>query len=125
MNLGGLRADLDVGPDLVATFGQAQVVLQFSSGLRYQWDAARPAGAKVVPGSIRIDGAPLEDTKTYRVVANNFLAEGADGFLMFAQATNKHDTGIVDLDAFIGLLVKRSSAAPAAAVTAPRIERLN
>lgn len=161
MNLGGLRADLDVGPDLVATFGQAQVVLPFSntlvtmdmtgaqlrglleqqfngadgsghaamlqvsSGLRYQWDAARPAGAKVVPGSIRIDGAPLEDTKTYRVVANNFLAEGADGFLMFAQATNKHDTGIVDLDAFIGLLVKRSSAAPAAAVTAPRIERLN
>jgi 5'-nucleotidase len=160
MNAGGLRADFDVGPDLVATFGQAQVVLPFSntlvvmdmtgaqirglleqqfqrpdgsdhaamlqisSGLRYQWDGARPAGAKVVPGSIRINGAPLEDTKTYRVVANNFLAEGADGFPMFAQATNKHETGIVDLDAFIGLLVKREKAAPAA-VSAPRIERLN
>lgn len=164
MNVGGMRADFDVGPDLVATFGQAQVVLPFSntlvvmdmtgaqikglleqqfqrpsaddhaamlqvsSGLRYRWDNSRPAGAKVVPGSITINGAPLDDTKTYRVVANNFLAEGADGFPMFARATNKRDTNIVDLDAFVGLLVKREKAgpaAPAAATSGPRIERLN
>ncbi|MFL6707421.1 MAG: bifunctional metallophosphatase/5'-nucleotidase [Massilia sp.] len=161
MNVGGMRADFDVGPDLVATFGQAQVVLPFSNtlvvmemtgaqirglleqqfqrpdgsdhaamlqvsnGLRYRWDNARPGGAKVVPGSIRINGAPLEDAKTYRVVANNFLAEGADGFPMFASASNKRDTSIVDLDAFIGLLVKRAQSAPAPALTAPRIERLN
>ncbi|WP_426195631.1 bifunctional metallophosphatase/5'-nucleotidase [Massilia sp. DWR3-1-1] len=162
MNVGGLRADFDVGADLVATFGQAQVVLPFSntlvvmdltgaqvrglleqqfkrpsgddhaamlqvsSGLRYTWDKQRAAGAKVVPGSITINGAPLEDAKTYRVVANNFLAEGADGFPMFAQASNKRDTGIVDLDALIGLLVKREkAAAPSAASATPRIERLN
>ena len=84
------------------------------------------SGARVVPDSIRIDGAPLNDTTTYRVVANNFLAEGADGFPMFARATNKRDTGIIDLDAFIGLLVKRDKAgAPSAAALAPRIERLN
>ena len=161
MNVGGMRADFDVGENLVATFGQAQVVLPFSntlvvmdmtgaqlrglleqqfarpngdghaamlqvsSSLRYRWDAKRPAGAKVVPDSIRINGAPLVDATTYRVVANNFLAEGADGFPMFARATNKRDTGIVDLDAFIGLLVKRDKAGAAAAVTAARIERLN
>ncbi|MDB5961317.1 MAG: bifunctional metallophosphatase/5-nucleotidase [Massilia sp.] len=163
MNVGGLRADFEVGADLVATFGQAQVVLPFSntlvvmdmtgaqirglleqqfkrpgddhpamlqvsSSLRYRWDNKRPAGAKVVPDSIFINGAPLIDTSTYRVVANNFLAEGADGFPMFAQATNKRDTNIVDLDAFVGLLAKREKALnpPAAAVTtAPRIERLN
>lgn len=159
MNVGGMRADFDVGADMVSTFGQAQVVLPFSntlvvmdmtgaqlrglleqqfkrpagddhaamlqvsSSLRYRWDNQRPAGAKVVPGSILINGAPLIETKTYRVVANNFLAEGADGFPMFAQATNKKDTGIVDLDAFTGLLVKREKT-PAPAAMA-RIERLN
>jgi 5'-nucleotidase len=158
MNNGGMRADFDVGPDLVATFGQAQVVLPFantlvvmdmtgaqlralleeqfqrpdgsdhaailqvSSSLRYRWDNARPAGAKVVPGSITVNGAPLLDGKTYRVVANNFLAEGGDGFPTFARATNKHDTNIVDIDAFTALLVKRQNSA---ASTAPRIERLN
>lgn len=161
MNTGGMRADFDVGSDMVATFGQAQVVLPFSntlvvmdmsgaqihglleqqfkrpngddhaamlqisSGLNYRWDDKRPSGAKVVPGSIRINGAPLVEEKTYRVVANNFLAEGADGFPMFAQASNKRDTNIVDLDAFIGLLVKRERAAAPASVSAPRIERLN
>ncbi|WP_426112145.1 bifunctional metallophosphatase/5'-nucleotidase [Massilia sp. PWRC2] len=162
MNVGGMRADFDVGENLVATFGQAQVVLPFSntlvvmdltgaqlrglleqqfarpnggdhaamlqvsSALHYRWDRARPLGARVVPDSIRINGVPLADAATYRVVANNFLAEGADGFPMFARATNKRDTGIVDLDAFIGLLVKRDKAGPLpAAVTAPRIERLN
>lgn len=166
MNVGGMRADFDVGADLVATFGQAQVVLPFSntlvtmdmtgaqirglleqqfqrpngddhaamlqvsSGLHYRWDNARPAGAKVVPGSIRINGLPLDERKTYRVVANNFLAEGADGFPMFAQASNKHDTNIVDLDAFIALLVQRqpgaaANAADAAKTAAARIERLH
>jgi 5'-nucleotidase len=162
MNVGGMRSDLDVGDNLTATFGQAQVVLPFSntlvvmdmtgaqlrglleqqfvrpaseearamlqvsSSLRYRWDDRLPKGAKVVPGSIRIDGVPLDDAKTYRVVANNFLAEGADGFPMFAQAANKIDTNIVDLDAFIALLVKRERDGGSAgmAAPAPRIERV-
>ncbi|MDL2355228.1 MAG: bifunctional metallophosphatase/5'-nucleotidase [Pseudomonadota bacterium] len=162
MNVGGMRADFDVGDDLVATFGQAQVVLPFSNtlvvmdmtgaqlhalleqqflrpdeveghamlqvsrGLSYRWSDALPKGQKVVAGSIRIDGVPLDEAKTYRVVANNFLAEGADGFPMFAKAVNKHDTNIVDLDAFIALLVKneRAGAAAGLAAPAPRIVRV-
>jgi 5'-nucleotidase len=171
MNVGGMRADFDVGDNFTATFGQAQVVLPFSntlvvmdmtgaqirglleqqferpdpshgpamlqvsSGLQYGWDDTLPKGRKVVAGSIRINGQPLDESKNYRVVANNFLAEGADGFPMFAEATNKHDTHIVDLDAFIALLVKNeregavtgmaSLAAPAApAAPAPRIVRV-
>ena len=162
MNVGGMRSDFDVGDNLTATFGQAQVVLPFSntlvvmdmtgaqlrglleqqfqrphsdegramlqvsSGLRYRWNDALPKGRKVVAGSIRIDGVPLDEAKTYRVVANNFLAEGADGFPMFAQAANKVDTNIVDLDAFIALLVKRERNGLSAgmAAPAPRIERV-
>ncbi|MDB5951387.1 MAG: bifunctional metallophosphatase/5-nucleotidase [Massilia sp.] len=165
MNVGGMRSDFDVGDNLTATFGQAQVVLPFSNtlvvmdmtgfqlrglleqqfvrpgsdearamlqvsgSLRYRWDDKLPKGAKVVAGSIRIDGVPLDDAKTYKVVANNFLAEGADGFPMFAQGANRVDTNIVDLDAFIALLVKRErdgvSAGMAGLTTsAPRIERV-
>jgi 5'-nucleotidase len=162
MNVGGMRADFDVGDNLVATFGQAQVVLPFSNtlvvmdmtgaqirglleqqfkrsdpdehramlqvsrGLQYRWDDTLPKGQKVVAGSIRIDGVPLDEAKTYRVVANNFLAEGADGFPMFAQATNKKDTNIVDLDAFIALLVKNEREGVSAGMAAPaqRIERV-
>jgi 5'-nucleotidase len=162
MNMGGMRSDFDVGDNLTATFGQAQVVLPFSNtlvvmdmtgaqlrglleqqfqradpdeeramlqvsrGLYYRWDNTLPKGHKVVAGSIRINGVPLDESKTYRVVANNFLAEGADGFPMFAQATNKIDSHIVDLDAFIALLLKneREGAAATLAAPAPRIERV-
>ena len=165
MNVGGMRSDFDVGDNLTATFGQAQVVLPFSNtlvvmdltgaqlrglleqqfdrpgsdetramlqvsgSLRYRWDNTLQKQAKVVPGSIRIDGVPLDDARTYKVVANNFLAEGADGFPMFAQGANKVDTGIVDLDAFIALLVKREKDGLSAGMAgfntpAPRIERV-
>jgi hypothetical protein len=48
---------------------------------------------------------------------------------MFAQATNKQDTNIVDLDAFIALLVKNeregvSAGMAAPAAPAPRIVRV-
>ncbi len=106
---------------------EARAMLQVSRGLSYRWDNALPKGRKVVAGSIRVDGVPLDEAKTYRVVANNFLAEGADGFPQFASAANKNDTGIVDLDAFIGLLAKRArdGVAPALAAPAPRIVRVN
>lgn len=108
---------------------EERAMLQVSRGLTYRWDNALPKGRKVVAGSIRIDGVPLDVARTYRVVANNFLAEGADGFPQFAAARNKNDTGIVDLDAFIGLLTKNErggvSAALAAPAPAPRIVRVN
>ena len=104
--------------------GAERAMLQVSHSLRYRWNDALPKGAKVVAGSIRIDGVPLDDATTYRVATNNFLAEGADGFPMFAQAANKVDTGIVDLDAFIALLVKREGGMAGMAAPAPRIERV-
>ena len=109
--------------------GAERAMLQVSHSLRYRWNDALPKGAKVVAGSIRIDDVPLDDATTYRVATNSFLAEGADGFPMFAQAVNKVDTGIVDLDAFIALLVKREGEGGKAgmagmAAPAPRIERV-
>jgi 5'-nucleotidase len=103
-----------------------RAMLQVSRGLYYRWNEALPKGQRVVAGSIRIDGVPLDEAKTYKVVANNFLAEGGDGFPLFKQATGKIDTGIRDLDAFIELLARNERAGMSAgmAAPAPRIERV-
>ncbi len=55
-------------------------ILQVSKGFAYTWDSAKPAGQRVVPGSVTLDGKPLEATATYRVTVNSFLADGGDGF---------------------------------------------
>jgi 5'-nucleotidase len=157
MNGGGIRKDLETGPGMVATFGNAQAVLPFgntlvamdltgaqlkalleqqwdhpaasgdsmlqiSSGLHYRWDKNLPKGQRVVAGSITVNGVALQDSKTYRVVANNFLAEGGDNFTIFAKGTRRVDTQIRDLDALLAYLAQHDKAgAPAPA----RIERLH
>ncbi len=50
------------------------------SGLTVVYDAARPAGSRIV--SIAVAGTPLEDAKTYRLATNDFIAAGGDGYTM-------------------------------------------
>ncbi|MES2317402.1 MAG: bifunctional metallophosphatase/5'-nucleotidase [Pseudomonadota bacterium] len=162
MNGGGMRQDLDVGANLMATFGQVQIVLPFgntlvamdmsgaqirtlleqqwirsdpinvsvlqvSDGFSYRWDPAMPPGQRVVPGSMTLHGVPLAENKTYRIVANNFLAEGGDTFPIFKEAANKVDTGVRDMDAVVDYLIKRAQAGQPAgsAASAGRIINVN
>ncbi|WP_223469250.1 bifunctional metallophosphatase/5'-nucleotidase [Massilia soli] len=160
MNTGGMRKDLEAGDNLVATYGQAQVVLPFSNtivvmdmtgaqlravleqqwirkhadsnaamlhpsrGFTYRWDGARPRGQRVVPGSVKLDGVAIDEARIYRVAANNFLAEGGDGFAAFAEASNKRDTQILDLDAFVRYLAAsdRSGKPAGSSAVAGRVE---
>ncbi|MFD2367659.1 bifunctional metallophosphatase/5'-nucleotidase [Pseudoduganella sp. GCM10020061] len=99
-------------------------MLQVSRNVTYQWDSERPRGSRVVPGSVLVNGQPVDPDKVYRVAANNFLAEGGDGFPIFIKVP-KHATQIVDIDAFIDYLAKGGLAQPAAfAAPAPRIVRV-
>ena len=41
---------------------------------------------------VEVGGAPLERDRVYRVVTNNFLAGGQDGWVTFAAGTNRWDT---------------------------------
>ncbi len=78
------------------------------SGLRYTWDASEAAladtDALVEPVLVDHDGDPdtalvaLEADETYRVVANNFLADGGDNFSVLAQGTDRFIGGL-DIDA--------------------------
>lgn len=95
-------------------------LLQVSEGFTYQWDARRGDGSKVVPGSAKLNGKPLEREASYRVMVNNFLAEGGDGFPMFANGRNRTDTGIRDIDALNDYLVKREQAGKPAGAAQPQ-----
>ncbi len=69
-------------------------VLQVSVGFSYQRTAA---GA--VDGSVRLNGTPIDKAATYRIVTNNFLADGGDNFPAFKGGTAKYFGGL-DIDAF-------------------------
>lgn len=99
--------------------------LQPSATLRYRWDATRPAGQRVVPGSLTVDGQPVQASQAYRVTVNSFMAEGGDNFSVLAHAEKRLDTGLNDLDALIAYLQAQDRAGtPAGAEAPPRIQRI-
>lgn len=85
-------------------------VLQVA-GITYTWNPAAAAGSKVVAGSIKIAGQPLVDGTSYRVVTNNFLADGGDGFPAFTTGTDKFFGGL-DIDAFAKYLAAHDPYTP-------------
>jgi len=99
-------------------------ILQVSNGFSYRWDERRPVGSRVIPGSVTLDGQPLDDRKVYRVVANNFLAEGGDGFPELAKGTKRIETGLLDLDAFTDYLRANEGQGASLAPSAPRITKV-
>lgn len=102
-----------------------QYMLQVSRGISYAWDSTRPVGQRLVPGSLKVDGKPVEDNKTYRIVANNFLADGGDNFPALAKGTNRKDTGMRDLDAFMAYLKQNpDTGASSLAAPQPRINKV-
>jgi 5'-nucleotidase len=94
-------------------------LLQLSEGFTYQWDASKPEGSKIVPGSVKLNGVRLEMDTSYRVVTNNFLAEGGDGFPAFKNGSNRAPTNVRDLDALTQYLAKREQDGKPAGTAAP------
>lgn len=98
-----------------------QRILQPSRGFGYTWDAARPAGQRVLPGSLVLDGRPIAPDATLRVTVNSFLAAGGDNFSVLKQARDAR-TGMMDIDAFEAWV---RQAPDLGAAQPPRIVRLN
>ncbi|MQR00694.1 bifunctional metallophosphatase/5'-nucleotidase [Glaciimonas sp. GS1] len=76
-----------------------RIMLQVSHGLSYRWDARRPLGQRVLPGSVKLNGVDLKPQGLYRLSVNSFIAQGGDGFSLLTQGADRVDTGINDLDA--------------------------
>ncbi len=118
-NSGGLRQDVEAGDvtvgDLISAFpfpntivwlemkgkdlrqlfehgaGLTNGILQVSKGVEMHYDASLPPGSRMV--KCVINGDPLDDKKTYRVLTSNFLADGGDGFV-FRNALSRKNTQI-------------------------------
>jgi 5'-nucleotidase len=69
-------------------------ILQVSNGFTYQ---RGPGGA--VDGTVMLNGAPIDKAASYRIVTNNFLADGGDNFPSFRKGTGVYFGGL-DIDAF-------------------------
>jgi 5'-nucleotidase len=71
-----------------------------SDGFSYTWDATKPQGSRVVPGSMKLNNVAIGDTETVRVGTLNFLADGGDLFTAFKSGTNVVG-GIGDLEGLV------------------------
>jgi len=82
--------------------------LQISRGFSYAW-----SGGKLVDSSVKLNGEILADDRPYRVVVNEFLAEGGDGFRVLKQGEKRRELGH-DLDAALAYFSAHSplTAAP-------------
>ena len=69
-------------------------ILQVSNGFTYSYNST---GA--IDDSVRLNGTLIDDDTDYRVVTNNFLADGGDGFPAFRGGRNVYFGGL-DIDAF-------------------------
>ena len=96
-------------------------LLGVSKGFTYTWDNARPRGEKVLPGSMRLNGTPIDPQLQYRVAANSFLAGGSEGMGMFRDGTDRQ-VGMLDLEALVEMI---SAGSPVTPPSVGRITRLN
>ncbi len=86
-------------------------VLQIPAAFTYSYNRAAPAGSRVDPASIKINGATVVPGQAYRVAMNNFLANGGDKFTVFNECTNPLG-GDIDIDALVKYFQKHSPVAP-------------
>ena len=96
-------------------------LLGVSKGFSYAWDNARPRGEKIVPGSMKLNGVPIDDRLQYRVTANSFLAGGSEGMGMFRDGTDRQ-VGMLDLEALVAMI---SASSPYTPPSVGRLTRLN
>jgi predicted extracellular nuclease/2',3'-cyclic-nucleotide 2'-phosphodiesterase (5'-nucleotidase family) len=80
--------------------GRPFLKLGTSEGFSYTYDPTRPEGDRVT--GMKLNGVAVTATSTLKVAANSFLASGTgDNFFAFSEATNKRDSGKVDLQTMV------------------------
>jgi 5'-nucleotidase len=120
MNLRGAQIVELLEEQWIGERDQKRGLLQVSEGFSYAFDPSRPEGSKVLADSVKLNGVRLDMETSYRVVTNNFLAEGGDGFPSFKKGSNRAPTNIRDIDALTGYLVKREQDQKPAGAAAPQ-----
>jgi 5'-nucleotidase len=84
---------------------QVKSLLIPSRGFSFTYDLSNDAGSRV--RRMLLDGKPIDPARNYRVVVNNFLSSGGDGFSVLAGGRDAFDAGL-DLDAIESWLARNS-----------------
>jgi 5'-nucleotidase len=87
-------AALENGVSRVNTSNPADSAGRFPqvSGIRFAWDASKPTGQRITGvevGNATTGYKPIDLNATYRVVTNDFMASGGDGYEAFTKGANR------------------------------------
>ena len=80
------------------------------AGMRFSYNPDAQPGARV--REVTIAGAPLEPEKVYRMVSNNYIRNGGDGYEMFRNADKAYDFGPDVADVLAEYLAQNTPFAP-------------
>jgi 5'-nucleotidase len=86
-------------------------IMQVSRGLTYAYDPSRPRGQRIDRTSVRINGAPLDPSRRYRVVTNSFLWDSGDGLKALSRGADPVTVG-VDVDVLADYVSRHSPLSP-------------
>lgn len=91
------------------------------SGIRYSFDLALPAGSRVTALTLS-DGAPIgDDTTSYTVTVNEYLATGGDRFSAFLGGADISYLDTSDLEALVGYVQSRFGVPPSHTAIDPAV----
>ena len=79
------------------------------SGLRFSYDPQKPAGQRV--GEILIQDKPIQETKTYTLATNDYLAAGGDEYAVLAACPEINEFNSME-EILIAYLQEQPAAAP-------------
>jgi len=88
------------------------------SGVRLTYDPAAAPGARLRSATL-VNGRPIDPAGQYRLVLNNFMAEGGEGLALGSAAIRSEHLSTIDLDALVRYL--KTLAQPVHAPTEVRI----
>jgi DNA-binding beta-propeller fold protein YncE len=84
------------------------------AGLRYTWDQSKNQEARIISVEVKTaDGdQQIDPLASYRIVTNNFLFSGGDGYTMFQNGTDLVLLGFVDYEVLREYIEEHSPVAP-------------
>lgn len=98
----------------VSRFPAAEGRFPQVAGLRFSFDPSKAEGSRIVKIEIGSgkEYAPINPTATYRIVVNNFVATGGDGYSAMVEGKNITNAGFVDSDVLAEYIAKHSPVNP-------------
>lgn len=83
-------------------------------GLRFAYNPSLPAKSRIIKVEVLVGGKyeMLDPNKTYRLVTNNFMATGGDGYSVFTQGKKVYNSGLLMADALADYIKLNSPVNP-------------